>query len=564
MKKYIALCLTIILSWTLCACGSNAQTSDSGVSEAESVQEAASEAAVSTPEEASEADSTVPIIDRLLKTEGKVYNIYASDRKLLNILRKYDEEYEDNSVSANGASLSENSVSNDDFHESSVSEGSLEHSAEGNSSVSENSQEKENNGEVTETGKIGDVTVRWHFIENDPDQYETILDRALVNENASADDQVDLFLVDGDMVAKYTDATANVSKPLTQLGLSEADLGQQYEFTKLIGSDEKEAQRAFTWEVPCGIFLYRRSAAMAVLGTDNPVQVQESVKDWDTFQTTAASALSAGYHMLSGYTDAYYAYLSQRKEGWVDEEDQLSVDPVMASWVHTTKEFSDKGYTKKRVGYHSSEWQQDVREDRQLFGTFMTASDVRDYLIGDRSTPFSISENASVSGNGSVSSNTAVTDAVSENSEGKENPGDWAVCRGPAEYSQGGEWILAASNSDNLSLTRDLIRRVFCNADVMSAITRDTGEMTNSMTAMKEIGDDSLFGIELFGNQNYVRVYDTAARSCGTGKRTLYDHEINTAFMNAFTLYFAGESDEGKALNQFYTEVVNEYPDLSY
>ncbi len=35
-------------------------------------------------------------------------------------------------------------------------------------------------------------------------------------------------------------------------------------------------------------------------------------------------------------------------------------------------------------------------------------------------------------------------------------------------------------------------------------------------------------------------------------------------FVKMLDNHFAGESDEGKALNQFYTEVVNEYPDLSY
>lgn len=544
MKKRIALVQTLFLILALSACGANDGKTDSIPNEAESVPETVSEASVSTPEE---ADSTAPILDRLLGKEGKVYNIYAGNRKLLNILRTSDPEYEENSLSENSAAVSDNAASDN----------------------SEDDEQKSTD-ETVESGKIGDVTVRWHIFEDSADEYEKALDKALVNKSASADDQVDLFIVDGDMTAKYADATANVALPLSQIGLNEADLGQQYEFTKTVGSDEKNVQRAFTWEVPCGIFAYRRSAAESVLGTDNPVQVQEYIRDWDSFRSTAALAGAKGYHMLSGYTDAYYVYLGMRKEGWVDDEEQMTVDPEMAAWVHTTKDFSEKGYNNGRTGFHDADWQQDVRNDQKLFGTFLTASDVGNYLLGDDAA-----ENESVSSDNGLPADQTDPgqDVISENAAADRNSeavgqqdisGDWAVCNGPSVYCQGGDWIFAAAGSDNSDLTCDLIRRLFCSEDVMSQITRDTGEMTNHMAAMKTIAGESLFGNGVFGAQNYIRVYDTAARSCEAGKRTLYDHEINEAFINAFLRYFSGETDEGTALNEFYTETVNEFPDLSY
>lgn len=525
---------------------------------------------MSDPEEASGTDSGIPILDRLLGNEGKVYNIYTSDRKFLNLLRNFDSEYEDaeNSVSGNEAVSGNRSDSDDrlisgneavsDNRMVSGNEAVSDNQSASEKTVSSNSVEPEygKSGEVIETGKIGDVTVRWHIVENDPDKYESVLDKALVNQDSSADEKVDLFLIDGDSVAKYCDATANVTKTLSQVGLNEADLAQQYTFTRTIGSDENKAQRAITWEVPCGIFAYRRSAARKTLGTDDPSEVQKKVKDWDAFRNTASLISSKGYRMLSGFTDAYYVYLEQRKAGWVDDQDQLSVDPEMAAWVHTTKSFTDSGYNNRRIGFHGKEWQEDIRQDQNLFGTFMTASDISDYLIGDQMSNGSVSANA-------LPSETVSGNTVSDNST-PGGEGDWAVCPGPSAYSQGGQWICVSQNTDNLTLSRDLLRRVICAEDVMTQITRTTGEMTNHMSAMKKISGENGFGSSLFGAQNYIEVYDDAAKSCRAGKRTLYDREINEAFMNAFIPYFSGSADEGKALNLFYTEVMNQYPDLSY
>ena len=49
------------------------------------------------------------------------------------------------------------------------------------------------------TGKIGDVTVKWNITPNDDNAYQNNLDATLLKqEDAAADDKIDMFLIEAD------------------------------------------------------------------------------------------------------------------------------------------------------------------------------------------------------------------------------------------------------------------------------------------------------------------------------------------------------------------------------
>lgn len=150
--------------------------------------------------------------------------------------------------------------------------------------------------EVKETSKDGTVTtlkdgteIHWIINPNQDGVYQQKLDEALLNQaSAAADDKVDIFLSETDYVNKYTDADAGVAMPLTDLGIDpDADLSDQYDFTKVTASDVNGVQRGSTWQCCPGLLVYRRDIAKEVFGTDDPVKVGEKVKDWDTMAKTA-------------------------------------------------------------------------------------------------------------------------------------------------------------------------------------------------------------------------------------------------------------------------------------
>ena len=74
---------------------------------------------------------------------------------------------------------------------------------------------------------------------------------------------------------KYTKSD-DVLDVINEIGLTEADLSNQYQYTKDIASVDGKL-KAVSWQATPGLFAYRRSIAKKVLGTDDPEAVQEKV-----------------------------------------------------------------------------------------------------------------------------------------------------------------------------------------------------------------------------------------------------------------------------------------------
>ncbi|MBQ2577330.1 MAG: carbohydrate ABC transporter substrate-binding protein, partial [Lachnospiraceae bacterium] len=135
------------------------------------------------------------------------------------------------------------------------------------------------------------TTVKWTINPNENNNYQDKLDTALqAQATASDDEKIDIFLIEADYALKYVDANANVAEPLSDLGITDDDLADQYQYTKDIVTDANGAQRGTSWQATPGLFAYRRSIAKDVLGTDDPEKVQEKLKDWDSFNKVAAEA----------------------------------------------------------------------------------------------------------------------------------------------------------------------------------------------------------------------------------------------------------------------------------
>ena len=145
---------------------------------------------------------------------------------------------------------------------------------------------------VDEThGKIGDVDVVWTITPSDDNAYQNNLDSILPgNVDAADDDKVDIFLIEADYALKYVDADANVAMTLADLGITEDDLSKQYTYTQDIVKDADGNIRASSWQACSAGLIYNREIAKAVLGSDDPATVQEAVKDWATYNETAAKA----------------------------------------------------------------------------------------------------------------------------------------------------------------------------------------------------------------------------------------------------------------------------------
>ena len=142
-------------------------------------------------------------------------------------------------------------------------------------------------------GKIGDVDVVWNITPSDDNAYQNNLDETLLKQaDASADDKIDLFLVEADYALKYVNT--DYTMPVADLGITEDEVADQYQYTKDVMTDADGNLKGLSWQGCPGTMIYRRDIAKEVFGTDDPAEVQKKVADWDTFKATAEELKEKG------------------------------------------------------------------------------------------------------------------------------------------------------------------------------------------------------------------------------------------------------------------------------
>ena len=389
------------------------------------------------------------------------------------------------------------------------------------------------------TTTLNDGTVvKWTINPNENNNYQDKLDEALLKQaDADADDKIDIFLVEADYALKYVDA--DVSLDVKELGLTDEDMAQQYQYTKDIVTDSNGAQKGTTWQATPGLFAYRRSIAKDVLGTDDPEQVQEALSDWAKFDEVAAKASEKGYKMLSGYDDAYRTFSNNVSAPWV-EGDTVKVDENIVKWIDQTKDYTDKGYNNK-TSLWDENWAADQGPSGKVFGFFYSTWGINFTLLGNSlETPVDQGGKEEV-GNGIY--------------------GDYAVCYGPQPYYWGGTWICAASGTDNAELVKDVMLKLTCDKDIMKKITEDTQDYTNNQEAMQEIADSD-FSSDFLGGQNHIALFVEAAKKIDMSNAGPFDQGLNESIQTAFRDYFDGNVDFDKAKANFEKAAQEKYPEL--
>ena len=175
-----------------------------------------------------------------------------------------------------------------------------------------------------EIATINGVKLNWVQVENEGNAYQTKLDEALKGQQDSTE-KVDMFLMEADYALKY--ANGDVALSIQDLGITDDDMSQMYQYTKDVATDTKTSElKGVSWQATPGLFLYNTKIAEDVLGTSDPEKVQEAVKDWDTFTATAQKMADKGYKMVSGFDDTYRCFSNNMSSPWVTDN-KITVDP---------------------------------------------------------------------------------------------------------------------------------------------------------------------------------------------------------------------------------------------
>lgn len=373
--------------------------------------------------------------------------------------------------------------------------------------------------------------VHWIINPNQDGVYQQKLDEALIKQgSAPADERVDLFLAEADYIMKYTDPEVNAAAPISALGITDADLANQYAYTLQAATGADGEIRGLSYQATPGMFVYRRSIAQAVLGTDDPEVVNEAVSDWDKFDATAERMKAAGYYMVSSRADTYRVFSNNVSSPCVDGNTAV-VDPNIMKWVEQTRKYTDEGLNHKVGGQWIDEWNQDMGANSKVFGFFLPA-----WGLGV---------------------------CIQPNVEGTDADDDWAACSGPQPFYWGGTWLLAAEGTDNPEHVKDIMLQMTTNREILRAITVEDNDMTNDQPLMEELAEDPNFSSPLLGGQNHIAVLSKVAANIDLSNISPYDQGFTELFQNTFGDYFNNVIDFETAKSNFETAILERYPELT-
>ena len=388
--------------------------------------------------------------------------------------------------------------------------------------------------DATKGGMIGEYAVNYIVTDNKDNMYQMKLDDALTAQpNADAGDIVDIFLIEADYALKYIDADINVAMPLEDLGITDADLSKQFQYTKDVVTDANGKIRGSSWQTCAGGLIFNRAIATEVLGSDDLETVQAAVADWDKFNETAQKMKEAGYKITSTANDTFRVYSNNVSGKWV-QDGKIVVDDNVKKWVDDTKILVDAGMTTTNDMW-SAEWNKGFQVPGDVFCYFGPA-----WLIN-----FSMGAAPDQDDDGSIA-----------------HAGGWGLVNGPTGYNWGGTWICAAQGTDNADVVKDIILNMTTNDEVMKSIAVVDSDCVNNSAVLDDLAADENFGNPILGGQNPYQMLKEGAEKISMTNISEYDQACVEEFQHAMKNYFDGNATYEDALKQFITAVCEKHPDL--
>ncbi|MBD3922542.1 carbohydrate ABC transporter substrate-binding protein [Paenibacillus sp. PR3] len=380
----------------------------------------------------------------------------------------------------------------------------------------------------TETHPDANVEFKTTVIATTDGAYQPALDQALAG---GGKDAPDIYAAESAFVLKYTQGDASdYAANYADLGLTDQlvkDAGiAQYSVD--IGSKDGQL-RALGYQATGGGFIYRRSIAKEVFGTDDPATIKTEVgPGWEKYFEAADKLKAKGYAIVSGDGDIWHPIENSSDQGWV-VDGKLHIDPKREQFLDYSKKLTDNGYSNGTQDWQEA-WYADMSGAgaKPVFGFFGPA-----WLI-----------------------NYVMKDQV------KDTNGDWAVTEPPTGFFWGGTWLLA-----NKDVTKDEAKKKAV-ADFVNWVTLDTSDTglqyywangtmkegeqgTKDSVASSVVMDKSNGEVPLLGGQNMFEAFVPANKNASGKNLTQYDESINLIWRDQVRAYAAGNKTRDAALKDF-------------
>ena len=366
--------------------------------------------------------------------------------------------------------------------------------------------------------------------------YQPALDQAL---QAGGKDAPDMFCAESAFVLKYTKGDMqDYAMPYKDLGIDinkaikDADIAG---YTVDIGSNTKGEVDGLAYQSTGGAYIYRRSVAKKVFGTDDPATVQKEIGggsgSWNQYWKAAAKCAEKGIAIVSGDGDIWHAVENSSDKGWI-VNGKLYIDPKREALLDYSKSLTDNGWSNGTQDWQDA-WFADMKGvgEKEVLGFFGPA-----WLIN-----YTIAPNC---GGSKV---------------GEGTYGDWAVCNSPIGFFWGGTWVIANKNMPESK--KDAVRKLieFITLDTSNdgllykwangtlngeGGTKDT--VSSGVVMAKSNGT-----LDFLGGQNMFDYFVPANQYANGKNLTQYDETINQYWRDQVRQYAAGNKSRADAIKDF-------------
>ena len=373
--------------------------------------------------------------------------------------------------------------------------------------------------------------------------YQPALDQALA---AGGADAPDLYTAEAAFILKYAQGdAAKYAAPYEDLGIDVAgdiEKAAIAQYSVDIGTRPEDGKVvALGYQATGGAFIYRRSIAIDVWGTDDPAVVAEKIGagagNWDQFWAAAEELKAKGYGIISGDGDLWHAVENSSSTGWI-VDGALNIDPAREEFLDLSKKLKDNGYHNDTQDWTDA-WYADMKGtgEKGILGFFGPA-----WLINYTIDP---------------------------NCGGAEGTfGDWAVCAPPVGFFWGGTWLLANNDSPNKEAVGELIHWITlnCTEDGLQYAwangTIDWDNDPETPTAKDVVASGTVMEIStgdlaILGGQNMFEAFVPANEYANGKCLTQYDETINSYWRDAVRQYTAGEMARDEAIAFFKQQVAD-------
>jgi hypothetical protein len=376
--------------------------------------------------------------------------------------------------------------------------------------------------------------------------YEQAIEAALIAGN----NPPDIFMAEQAFILKFSQGDfssfaatyselgiQNVERKIADAGLAQYAVNAGRRNGEVVGLNFQETGSCF---------IYRRSIAREVFGTDDPAEIGMRVgPGWNMFMDAAAQVKAHGYAMVFGDEDIWQVARNGATQPWV-VDGYLYIDPARLSYFDLAKQLYDNGYM---IG--GGAWND---------GWFAGMAGTTEPAVFSYMGPAWL-----------------INYTMTSMAAGNPSDGDWAVTTSPVPWAWGGTWLFGHRDLQGekraavaeilewitLDISEDGFQQHWANDTLYAgselfphyAAAYERGDITKDTVASSVVMARTDGSVPMLGGQNMFEYFIPAAANVRSDHWHEYDAIINWIFQDYCRYYYRGDLTKEEALDWFRADV---------